>query len=262
MSNIDSGVIPSFDHVEIAYSTCGQGTLSLVFIHGGLANRRFFGGQLEALSRRFQVVALDLAGHGDSGRDRATYSMPAFAGDVRAVADALALSRIVLAGNSLGGPVALEAAALLGRRVLGVVGIDTFHDLTAVMDAGAGRARAEAFERDPVGSLHAMVTQLFHPGAHPELQAWAEAEMARTPSWVVVPMLLSFAGYDVATAARRAGAPVRALNGDLWPTLTEKNQTVVPDFSVSVMPDAGHYPMLEQPARFNERLESIVDELR
>jgi pimeloyl-ACP methyl ester carboxylesterase len=103
-----------------------------------------------------------------------------------------------------------------------------------------------------------MIDQLFHPGAYPELRAWAEAEMCGTPNEVVVPMLESFVGYDLAGACRRAGVPVRALNGDLWPTSVANNRTVVPDFDVVVMPHAGHYPMLEQPDEFNRLLEQIV----
>ena len=150
------------DGVEIAYTVRGTGTVALVFIHGGLADRTFWKGQLDALSSRFRVVALDLAGHGESGR-RAAYTMSAWADDVRAVVDTLHLERVVLVGNSLGGPVALEAAHLLPGRVLGVIGIDTLHDLTQKMDEAASRSRAEAIRSDFAGTCRSMVNELFHP---------------------------------------------------------------------------------------------------
>jgi len=39
-----------------------------------------------------------------------------------------------------------------------------------------------------------------------------------------------FAGYDLAPASRNAGVPIRVINGDLWPTATEGNRKVVPDY--------------------------------
>lgn len=33
------------------------------------------------------------------------------------------------------------------------------------------------------------------------------------------------------------------------------------DYAMRLMPGVGHYPMLEQPARFNEQLHGVLDEL-
>jgi pimeloyl-ACP methyl ester carboxylesterase len=233
----------------------------VVLVHGGLANRGFWRHQLERLSVTHQVVAIDLAGHGQSGRDRRNWDIAQFAADVRAVADHLALTRLVIVGNSLGGPVALEAAVLLPGRAIGVVGIDTFHNATAQQDPAEVIARASAFEADPLGSCQSMVQQLFHPQGHAELRAWAEAEMCKVPSRVVGPMLRAFAGYNLAAAMRAAGVPIRAINGDLWPTIVDVNRTVVPDFEAIIMPRTGHYPMLERPETFNSTLEELVGQL-
>jgi pimeloyl-ACP methyl ester carboxylesterase len=248
----------SADGVEIVYTVAGAGRVALVLIHGGLADRTFWEPQLEGLSDRYRVAALDLAGHGESG-GRESYAIASWAADVKAVADALHLKRIVLVGNSLGGPVALEAAHLLAGRVLGVVGVDTLHDLTQKVDPAAAHVRAEAFRTDFTGACRGMVDALFHPGKEPELRAWAEGRMCKPAHRdVAVSMMESFGGYDVAAAARAAGVPVRAINGDLWPTNVEVNRAVVKDFDVTVMKGCGHYPMLERPAEFNRILDETV----
>jgi len=90
------------DGVTIVYSAAGAGDTALVFVHGGMADRSFFGGQLDALASRYRVVAVDLAGHGESGRNRTKWGISAFAADVKAVVDAEHLRRVVLFGNSLG----------------------------------------------------------------------------------------------------------------------------------------------------------------
>jgi sigma-B regulation protein RsbQ len=248
----------SADGVEIVYSARGSGTTTLLLIHGGLANRKFWAPQLAALSATRRVVALDLAGHGESGRIRTAWTIGAFAGDVRAVADALAADRIVLVGNSLGGAVALDAAARLRGRAIGVIGVDTLHIATQTIPAEWARERARAFREEFAATCHAMVEQLFHPGAYPELRAWSEREMAATPPAVAAGMMEGFTGYDLAAAFRAAGVPIRAINGDLFPTETAANRTVVADFDAVIMKGAGHYPMLERPDEFNGLLASVV----
>lgn len=252
----------SADGVEIAYTARGSGDPAIVFIHGGLADRSFWAPQLSAFADRFRIVALDLAGHGVSGRARKAWTIPAFGDDVRAVADALGLPRVVLVGNSLGGPVALEAARGLRGRALGVIGVDTLHDLTQKIDPANASARADAFRQDFAGTCHAMVDALFHPGAQPDLRAWAEKRMCAMPPEVVVGIMEGFAGYDLMAASRNAGVPIRAINGDLWPTGIERNRAVVPDFDAVIMQGAGHYPMLERPEEFNRMLVAIVTGLQ
>jgi pimeloyl-ACP methyl ester carboxylesterase len=256
------GRVRSADGVEIAYVARGAGATALVLIHGGMADHTFWHNQLDGLSDRFQVVALDLGGHGESGRNRAVWSIPAWAQDVRAVVDALHLRRVVLVGNSLGGPVALEAAALLPGRVLGVVGVDTLQNATQKITVADANSRADAFRKDFKGTCHGMVGMLFHPGTQEKLRAWVERRMCAMPPEVVVGMMAGFGGFDMSSAFRHAGVPIRVINGDLFPTRTELNRTVVADFDATIMRGCGHFPMLERPAEFNRILSETVAKLQ
>jgi pimeloyl-ACP methyl ester carboxylesterase len=56
------------------------------------------------------VVAIDLAGHGESGVGRKAWTMPTFGDDLVAVVERLALADAVLIGHSMGGDVIVEAA--------------------------------------------------------------------------------------------------------------------------------------------------------
>jgi pimeloyl-ACP methyl ester carboxylesterase len=82
--------------------------------------------------------------------------------------------------------------------------------------------------------------------------------MARVPSGVVAAVLRAVGGYDLPSAAGRAGVPVYAINGDLWPTDVEANRTIAPGFEVAIVPSAGHFPMLEQADVFNGLLIEFV----
>ncbi len=256
------------DGVSIVYSAAGRGDVALVFIHGALADRSFFTEQFHALSSRYRVIALDLAGHGESGKNRKTWSVEAFAADVKAVVDAEHLVRAVLFGNSLGGPVAIDAALRLPGRVFAVVGIDTFQDLGhpetpeyAARAAGDVRRRAEAFRDDYAGSMRAMIKMLFQADADEWLMAEVERRMRGTPPDVAYGVLASLAGYDYTAAARQLTVPLRSINGDLYPTNLQAARTVKADFDVVVMPHIGHYPMLERPGEFNRLVEKTVTDL-
>ena len=246
------------DGVMIVYSACGAGEPALVFIHGGLADRTFWGAQLEAFGKNHRVIALDLAGHGESGANRAKWGLPEFGADVKAAVDAEKLNKVILFGNSLGGPVAIEAALLLPGRVLGVVGVDTFQSLDYKTTPEEARARAEAFRKDYAGSVRTMTRALFHADADPKIVADAERRMAKTSPDAASGMFLSLAGYDTAASARKLAVPLRAINGDLYPTDVAGVRKIKPDFEAIIMKHMGHYPMLERPDEFNKHVAAVV----
>jgi len=251
----------SFDGVPIAYSVSGTAETALVFIHGGMSNRSDWDGQHIAFADRFRVIALDLAGHGESGRGRQEWGMAPFARDVVAVMDAEKVSRAVLIGNSLGGPVAIEAALLAPERVLAIIGVDTLQDLGRTIDANAINRSAEEWQKDPAGSLDRGLHMLLHDDTDPSLYEAIRRRMAQTPPEVVCAMYRSFAGYNAGAAAAKIKLPIRCICGDKIPMDVEAVRRVVPGFDAVVLRNTGHYPMLECPTEFNRRLERYLDEL-
>jgi pimeloyl-ACP methyl ester carboxylesterase len=259
--NIERKTCRADDGVTIVYSASGTGEPALVFIHGGLAERTFWDGQHLAFAARHRVIAPDLAGHGESGADRTKWGIPEFGADVRAVIDHEKPQRAIFIGNSLGGPVAIEAALLLAGRATGVIGVDTFQSLDYRMETEEVRQRAEFFRSDYAGALKTMVDALFHRDADPAVRADSERRMSRTSPETAYRMFMSFAGYDVAASARRLQVPIRAVNGDLYPTDFEGVRRIKPDFDAVVMNHMGHYPMLERPEEFNRLLARVIAEL-
>ncbi|MGA2533698.1 MAG: alpha/beta hydrolase [Candidatus Aminicenantales bacterium] len=249
------------DGVTIVYSVCGKGEPELIFTHGGLADRSFWDAEFKAFGGTHRVVALDLAGHGESGTNRVKWGIPEFGADVKAVADAEKLNHMVIFGNSLGGPVAVEAALLMPGRVIGVCGVDTFQSLDYKITPEEALKRAEAFRKDFSGSVKEMTKVLFKPDADPAIMADAERRMARTSPDAAYAMFKSLGGYDSAAPARRLTVPLRAINGDLYPTDFAAVRKIKPDFDAIIMKHMGHYPMLERPDEFNTHVAEVVAEL-
>ncbi len=68
------GTVPSADGVPIRYEVAGQGSPAVVFVHCWTCDRHFWDHAAARLARDHRVVTLDLAGHGDSGRERSPHS--------------------------------------------------------------------------------------------------------------------------------------------------------------------------------------------
>jgi pimeloyl-ACP methyl ester carboxylesterase len=114
------------DGVPVAYRAWGEPAgRGIVLVHGGAAHSRWWDHIAPLLAAGRRVVALDLSGHGDSGR-RGSYSLDGWAREVLAVAaDAGIAAPPTVIGHSMGGMVALRAAALFGARMEGAVAIDS-----------------------------------------------------------------------------------------------------------------------------------------
>jgi pimeloyl-ACP methyl ester carboxylesterase len=110
--------------VPVHYRVWGEvGDPGVVLVHGGAAHSGWWDHVAPQLSGR-RVVALDLSGHGDSGR-RAVYDGHLWAREVVEVAAAEELDRPVVVGHSMGGWVAVAAGVDSPEAVSGVAVIDS-----------------------------------------------------------------------------------------------------------------------------------------
>jgi pimeloyl-ACP methyl ester carboxylesterase len=155
--------MPSFHHgaVEIAYLDEGEGE-PIVLIHGFASNKNmnwvYPGWVSELTGNGRRAIALDLRGHGESGKlyDPADYGIHTMAGDVVALMDHLHVARADMMGYSLGaritGWLAYRDPQRLRSAILGGLGIGL------IRGGGPGENVAEALEApslddvtDPVG---------------------------------------------------------------------------------------------------------------
>jgi pimeloyl-ACP methyl ester carboxylesterase len=254
--------VESVDGVSIAYQVYGDGEPALVFIHGWSCDQAYWTNQVPHFSKTHKVVTLDLAGHGASGNDRENWSITAFAEDVVAVADALDLKSLVLIGHSMGGAVMLEAAWHLPGRVHGLIGVDTLHDVSEVMNETQILTALAPMRADFEAATRDMVTQmLFAADAASNLVERVSRDMASAPPTAAIPSLESLYGYNAQQMLERFPLPVRCINTDMFPTKREPALLVGADFEVVLMEGLGHFPMLEAPERFNRVLASLLAEM-
>ncbi|MGV1100752.1 alpha/beta fold hydrolase [Thiovibrio sp. JS02] len=264
LQNIDReqvATVNSADGSAISYGVRGRGDVAIVFIHCWTCNHEFWQPQIEYFAENHRVAWLDLAGHGASGSNRRLYTMEAFGQDVAAVVTAMGNEQVILVGHSMGGPVAVEAAKLLGDRVMGIVGVDTFytpsaiHTLTEEQAAGFIKPFAENF----AGATEQMVRSMFPPNADPAVVdsilkriCAANQEMGLS----AMQEIFRWHAANVPATLDRFADRLRNINGAPTGQETPLHQSVV------LIPGVGHFVAQEKPDAFNKALDAIIRDLR
>jgi pimeloyl-ACP methyl ester carboxylesterase len=262
-AKVQTGSAASFDGVRIVYDVRGHGDTTLLFVHCWSCDRTFWRNQADVFADRYRVVTLDLGGHGESGKNRKTWTVLSLAEDVRAVADKLKLKRIILVGHSMGGPVSLEAARLLHGRVLGVIAVDTLHNAEQRVPAQMAQSIAEKLRADFPGTMGSFMGSMVFRSTDPGTRDWIEKKAKAANPEVAVALLLSFIDVDPTKLFAGAGVPIRAINAKppAAPTTTTEVNRKYANFDAVLMDDVGHFIQLEKPKEFNEYLAKFAEEL-
>ena len=90
--------------------------------------------------------------------------------------------------------------------------------------------------------------------------SWARARASHRDSLRAraLPTLRAVFGFDIAGAITQLRQPIHAINATRHPTLLEINRRYAPRFEVTLMDGVGHFPMIEDPKRFNRILAQTV----
>jgi pimeloyl-ACP methyl ester carboxylesterase len=247
-------IVLTADAVHLEYNVYGSGEPAVLLVHGWAENSSYWQGQIEPLTAaHYTVVTLNLAGHGASTNNRSDWSMANYAQDVATVARQLPNRQLILVGHSMGADVALAATPLIGARVIGIVAVEALRSVgQPPLTAAEIDRRVQPFSADFIGETRKLVTEsLFEKGADPTLVQKVAYDMSLVRPAVAVPTMRALLGMDLGTVLPKIHVPVYAINSDLLPTDAARIKGALPDFTLDVLPHSSHFPMLEDPARFN-----------
>ncbi|MFO1321466.1 MAG: alpha/beta hydrolase [Burkholderiales bacterium] len=255
----------------------GTGRPTLVFIHGFTCSLSDWREQFDAFSGAHRCIAVDLPGHGASP-PTADATIEALAAAVNACLDVLDLDDVVLVGHSMGCRIASEARDRVSGRVRGLVYIDGSFVAEGDADAAVKRA-ADAIEPIGMAQFAANLYRGFFASSTPA--AVRDAIQARLPGtdWAFAQRLwLDMIRWDATrsrAALARIGVPALVIQstyldarfqraslpvGHTTPWMNAVAQSVKRTTTV-VIPDIGHFPMLEAPQATNEAIRRFVHDL-
>lgn len=264
----------SWDGTELAYRVVGSGPL-LVCIPGGPGQAVEYLGDLGGLSRHRTLILLDNRGTGASQapQDPMTYRVSQLVQDVEALRGHLGLDRLDLFGHSASGGTCMLYAAGYPHRLdhlvlacpsLRVVGMPSDLSVDEVL---AQRAH-EPWYAEAVAALRAEAASpreleryrwLSAPLLYGRWDTAAQAQAAAEPAQFTQPATEGFyAGFDPdpALPGRLAAlaVPVLLVAGeyDIWPTCTAVRglTALFGQADLAVLPRAGHFPWVDDPASF------------
>ena len=142
----------------------------------------------------------------------------------------------------MGGPVSIEAARLLGDKVVAIVGVDTFQDLTMMMTEEQKTQMLTPFLADFATTTEMFVHSLFPPGSDSSLVERVAKDMAAGSSEVGLGSFENLFTYNASEALQDVRVPIRCINADRFPTNVDGNRQVSESFEVTYIEGHGHFP--------------------
>ena len=262
------------DGADISYLAWGDPSeRGIVLVHGGGAHAHWWDHIAPLLTRDRRVLAVDLSGHGDSGR-RDDYSLDVWSREILAVAADAGLSEPpIVIGHSMGGFVTLRLASLYGSKIAGAVVIDS-----PVRDRDLTPEENAARERRAFGPLRVYPTRddaiaHFRPVPPQPALPWIAAHIAATSvrpaadgpgwTWKFDRKIFARAPFGAALLTRLdcRVALFRAEHGivsvQMSQTMYDRLGRVAP---VIEIPAAGHHIMLDQPVALIAALRTLLSD--
>ena len=232
---------------EVAYVRTGRGP-SLVLLHGNGHSWREFAPALDVLAAHFDVVAWDMPGHGESADAPAPPSIESYAGALADLVAGVGLRRPAVLGSSVGAFIAASYAADGGEVSALVLDEMQFRSRDWWL---AAWPRVEQMFGQPVQPLEAVQPRFCRQVDADLLDRWNH-ERARTGAAGLIGVMAAIRDFDLAGALARLDLPCLLLFGAEGPTVdrAEALAAAVPGATVAVVPRAGHFISLDQPAAF------------
>jgi pimeloyl-ACP methyl ester carboxylesterase len=251
-------VMVPVDGTSLSVEEAGSGGPAFVFVHGWACDRRFWQPQFEDLARDHRCVAIDLRGRGDSPAVP-PYHVTQQADDVGSVIESLGLGPSIIVGHSLGGIVALLLNARHPETVLGIVAGDS--PITAE-GLRAGKTVAAIREAGSMQPAARFVESFFTETTSDAVKELARTVMLNCPADVGSGMLENTPDDRMAELVKLADKkPLMTL----WAASPLGSPAWLRDVAMylrqELVPGAGHFFQLEEPAMTNALLRAFLDDV-
>ena len=251
-----SFALHTFNHDDRRIRYLDQGTGRVLFlVHGMAADHRDWKFQIPVLTRKYRVVALDLAFFGESDPGPLPHTTRNHARDCLALLDHLAIEKAVLMGHSLGSWIIREMYGMRPRLAEALVDVDG----GGLADPAMEHLGLEKGIYGPGSPPYPSAFNLKRLGLHKERVALLReqfggrnprAQRDRSPAgrWCRVPVLVVLCSYG-------------AFSQDEVPEGWVETNLPSTDASLVVIRESGHWVTLERPQELNRILLGFLSRL-
>lgn len=228
----------------VHYEVIGRGR-PIIFLHGWVGSWRYWISAMQTASTSFRAYAVDMWGFGDSARETSYYALDRQVALLEKFMEQMGLGKVALVGHGLGGIVAMMFANSHPTVVDRLMVIDSPLELSAVNTR---------LKTAPL----------------PELVDWLltrapESEPARVDAVKAdqQAISISFSDPDAFSKAVRLVAnmpPCLFVYGEKDPAMSfpTSNEGLPQQFHTILLEQSGHFPMLDETARFNRLLTDFM----
>jgi pimeloyl-ACP methyl ester carboxylesterase len=265
------------DGVKLYYEEAGSAT-PIVFVHEFGGDHRSWEPQLRHFSRRYRCIAYNARGYppSDVPEDVERYSQARARDDIRDVLNQLKIEKAHIVGLSMGAFATLHFGMTYGHRATSITvagGGYGSHPAQYRQFQADSKKNAEVIRRQ--GMAHFVATY-GHGAQRVQLEnkdARAFAQYVRqfeehSPLGAANTLLgvqsrrPSF--YDLTAEMARMQVPTLIMSGDEEEPCLEVNllmKRTIPTAALAILPSSGHAINLEEPALFNQLLESFFHQV-
>jgi pimeloyl-ACP methyl ester carboxylesterase len=231
----------------VHYEVLGRGK-PIIFLHGWVGSWRYWIPAMQSASNSYRAYAIDLWGYGESAKDKNCYPLEEQANLIDQFMDAMGIGKVALVAHGLGAAAALLFAA---KNALVV-------DRTMVISPPI----LEDDLQEKFGSTVPieLADRLLEQSTDTETTL---SESAKIDQAAIDTSLKELTYINLMDVSRLVDTPSLVVNGNNDPVIQALNQA-----DKSILPrmfhhirfnQSGHFPMLDQPNKFNRLMKDFLD---
>lgn len=236
--------------VELFFNETGRG-VPVMLLHGYPLDHSIWQPIIPLMKDEAHLIMPDLRGHGRSPVPDGVYSMYCMAEDVLALLDRLRIKKVILAGHSMGGYVALHFAQAYPERLSALVLVAS-HCFADEKEKAKNRI-ATAQKVDESGSIDFIVEEML-PNLTTDLSLFENLRelMLGTNPKGICGVLHGMAERDsMCETLSTFEKPLLIIAGDEDKLISMDRVKLMASLMknpwIEIIPGAGHLPMLEKP---------------